>query len=136
MTTGICYDERHRAHSHPTAPESAERLEALLGALQGEGELLACRPIQVEPIPWEWVQAAHIQSHVDAVRHLSQQGKKRISFDTYLTPAAAEAARLQGGSEAFWKMHDELFRNQGRTGPARVLAVCHRPLAPRHLRRL
>lgn len=26
--------------------------------------------------------------------------------------AAAEAARLQGGNEAFWKMHDELFKNQ------------------------
>lgn len=98
MTTGFCYDERHRAHSHATAPESAERLEALMGFLQAEGELEPCRRIEVEMIPWEWVQAAHVQSHVDAVRRLSREGKKRISFDTYLTPAAAEAARLSASS--------------------------------------
>lgn len=33
---------------------------------------------------------------------------------------AAEAARLLGGNEAFWKMHDELFANQVRTGTARL----------------
>jgi protein-disulfide isomerase/uncharacterized membrane protein len=31
--------------------------------------------------------------------------------------AAAEAARIQGGNEAFWKMHDELFDNQYRQKP-------------------
>ncbi len=98
MTTGFCYDERHRDHSHPAAPESAERLEALIATLRAEGELDLCRRIEVETIPWEWVQAAHVQSHVDAVRRLSQAGKKRISFDTYLTPAAAEAARLSASS--------------------------------------
>ena len=30
---------------------------------------------------------------------------------------AAEAARLQGGESAFWRMHDELFRHRRRLGP-------------------
>jgi predicted DsbA family dithiol-disulfide isomerase len=30
---------------------------------------------------------------------------------------AAEAARLQGGESAFWRMHDELFRRRRRLGP-------------------
>ncbi len=34
--------------------------------------------------------------------------------DSCRSAAAAEAARLQGGNEAFWRMYDELFENQVR----------------------
>jgi acetoin utilization deacetylase AcuC-like enzyme len=98
MATGYVYDPRHQAHTHPRAPESAARLEALISSLREGGELDACRPLEVEPIPWEWVAAAHTTAHVDAVRRMSREGRARISFDTYLTPAAADAARLGASS--------------------------------------
>ncbi len=98
MTTGYVYDPRHRAHTHHRAPESAARLESLVDHLREEGELELCMPLEVEPIPWEWVAAAHTQTHVDAVRRAAREGRSRISFDTYMTPAGAEAARLSAAS--------------------------------------
>ena len=98
MTTGYVYDPRHRAHTHHRAPESAARLESLVDHLREEGELEPCLPLEVEPIPWEWVAAAHTQTHVDAIRRAAREGKGRISFDTYMTPAGAEAARLSASS--------------------------------------
>jgi acetoin utilization deacetylase AcuC-like enzyme len=98
VETGYVYDERHRAHTHPKAPESAARLDGLIAYLQQEGELERCARLEVEPIPWEWVAAAHTWAHVDAVQRMAREGKSRISFDTYLTPAAADVARLGASS--------------------------------------
>jgi len=39
---------------------------------------------------------------------------RTVYADSCRSAAAAEAARLQGGNEAFWKMYDELFENQAR----------------------
>jgi len=99
MTTGFVYDERHKAHTHPRAPESAARLEALISDLEVNGELAACRQLAIEPVGWEWVAKAHTGAYIDAVQRLAREGKSRISFDTYLTPAAAEVALL-GASAA------------------------------------
>jgi len=66
--------------------------------LQEQGELARCVRLEVEPVPWEWVAAAHTWSHVEAVQRLAREGKSRISFDTYLTPAGAEVARLGASS--------------------------------------
>jgi len=98
MTTGYVYDPRHQAHTHARAPESAARLEALIASLAEEGELAACLRLGVEPIPWEWVAAAHTMSYVESVRRMAGEGRSRISFDTYLTPAAADAAHLGASS--------------------------------------
>lgn len=98
MTTGYVYDPAHRQHTHPRAPESAARLIGLIDALADMGELDPLCKLDVERIPWEWVAAAHTKSHVDAVRRLASEGKKRISFDTYLSPAAPEVALLGASS--------------------------------------
>jgi acetoin utilization deacetylase AcuC-like enzyme len=101
MTTGYVYDLGHRAHTHPRAPDSAERLEALLAYLEERGELEPLVHLPVEAIPWDWIAAVHSYDHVWAVQRLARQGKQRISFDTYLSPYAAEVARL-GASSAVW----------------------------------
>lgn len=94
MTTAYLYDSSHQAHTHPRAPESAARLNSLIDFLESNGELAQMEKIPVDPIPWEWVEAVHTRSHVEAVRRLAKEGKQRISFDTYLTPAAPQAALL------------------------------------------
>jgi acetoin utilization deacetylase AcuC-like enzyme len=98
MKTGYVYDESHRAHTHPRAPESAARLEALIEYLEDEGSLASCTRLSVEPIPWDWVAAVHTQTHIDAVRQMAREGKKRISFDTYMTSAGADVALLGASS--------------------------------------
>jgi acetoin utilization deacetylase AcuC-like enzyme len=97
-TTGYVYDERHKLHTHSHAADSAARLGALMRGLEEMGELEPLTRLPVELGPWDWVTAAHTRSHVDAVRRLAAQGKSRISFDTYLTPAAPEAALLGASS--------------------------------------
>ncbi len=94
VATGYVYDPAHRVHTHPRAPESAERLERLINYLKEQGELQPLTEIEVELIPWDWVAAAHTYHHVERVKRLAQEGKSRISVDTYLTPAAPEVALL------------------------------------------
>jgi acetoin utilization deacetylase AcuC-like enzyme len=96
--TGYLYDERHQLHTHPQAPDSAARLVGLMRGLEETGELEPLARLPVELIPWDWVSAAHTLSHVQSVRRLAAEGKCRISFDTYLTPAAPEAALLGASS--------------------------------------
>jgi acetoin utilization deacetylase AcuC-like enzyme len=98
MSTGYIYDTRQREHTHSEAPESAARLEGLIVGLTEMGELQALEALPVDLLSWESIQAAHTTSHVEAVRHMAAMGKSRISFDTYLTPYAAEAARLSASS--------------------------------------
>jgi acetoin utilization deacetylase AcuC-like enzyme len=98
MATGYLYDKSHRAHTHPQAPESAVRLDSLIQFLGTNGELAPLDKIPIDPIPWEWIEAVHTKSHVDAVRRLAKEGKQRISFDTYLTPAAPQVALLGASS--------------------------------------
>ncbi|MBN1315717.1 MAG: histone deacetylase [Anaerolineales bacterium] len=98
MATGYLFDTGHRAHTHPQAPESAARLDSLMEFLEKNGELELLDKIPIDLIPWEWVEAVHTKSHVDAVRRLAKEGKKRISFDTYLTPAAPQVALLGASS--------------------------------------
>jgi hypothetical protein len=43
--------------------------------------------------------------------------------DSCTLAAAAEAARLQGGNEAFWNMHDALFANQRADPPKTVRQI-------------
>lgn len=94
MATGYVYDTGHKAHTHPRAPESAERLERLMSTLEEQGELEPLARIETERIPWDWVAAAHTYHHVERVKQLAQAGKQRISVDTYLTPDGPTAALL------------------------------------------
>jgi len=98
MTTGYVYDTGHRAHTHPQAPESAERLDRLMAYLEEQGELATLARVEASPIPWEWIGAAHTSYHVEMVRRLAKTGQSRISVDTYLTPEAPKAARLAASS--------------------------------------
>jgi predicted DsbA family dithiol-disulfide isomerase len=43
--------------------------------------------------------------------------------DSCRSAALAEAARRQGGNDAFWRMHDELFRNQVRPAGEKLPAA-------------
>jgi acetoin utilization deacetylase AcuC-like enzyme len=90
---GYVYEAQHRVHSHPSAPECAERLERLVAYLEECGELQQLMKIESEPIPWDWIAAVHTYQYVETVRRLARTGKSRISADTYLTLASAEAAR-------------------------------------------
>lgn len=98
MTTGYVYDRRHRAHTHSEAPDSAVRLERLIGYLEARQALDSLTQIDVEPIPWAWVAAVHNGHYVEAVKKQARAGKRRISVDTYLTAAAPEVARLGAAS--------------------------------------
>ena len=78
MSTGFVYDTSFSDHTHQESPESAIRLENLFEYL----------------IPWDFVLSSHPKSYVEKVKKYSKNNKKRISFDTYLTPHAADLARL------------------------------------------
>jgi len=94
MSTGFVYDTSFSDHTHQESPESAIRLENLFEYLRKREIFDSLERIEIETIPWDFVLSSHTKSYVEKVKKYSKNNKKRISFDTYLTPHAADLARL------------------------------------------
>lgn len=94
MSTGLVYDSSFSEHTHNESPESSLRLEKLFEYLSKSEIYDSLKRIQIDPVPWETVLNSHTRSYVEKVKLFSKKNKKRISFDTYLTKYAADAARL------------------------------------------
>ena len=94
MITGFVNDSSFSQHTHPESPESAIRLEKLIEYLNKSKVLDSLEKIKIETIPWEYILGSHTKHYVDKVIKFSKDQKKRISVDTYLTPFAADLARL------------------------------------------
>ena len=94
MTTGFVYESSFAQHTHPKSPESSIRLEKLIEYLNKSEVIDSLEKIKIETIPWEWILSSHTKYYVDKVIKFSKDQKKRISVDTYLTPFAADLARL------------------------------------------
>ena len=94
MTTGYVYDTNFSEHTHHESPESALRLENLFEYLSKSEIFDSLERIKIETIPWDFILSSHTSNYVEKVKKFSKKNKPRISFDTYLTPYAADLARL------------------------------------------
>ena len=94
MTTGYVYDTSFSEHTHHESPESALRIEKLFEYLSKSEIFDSLERIKIETIPWDFILSSHTRNYVEKVKKFSKKNKPRISFDTYLTPYAADLARL------------------------------------------
>ncbi len=96
--TALVYSQRYLSHDTGVGhPERAERLEAVLEALNGSP--LRDRLVSLEPTaaPVEAVQAVHDGEYVGRVSELAGRGGGRLDYDTPICPESYDVALLSAG---------------------------------------
>ena len=98
MTTAYVYHPLYLEHSQPGHPESPERLEAIVAAL--DKSILKARLTQLEPQPigLERLQRVHAPEYVARIRNLAASGGDAWhGGETYVCPHSYDAALLAAG---------------------------------------
>lgn len=99
MTTGLIYSERFLEHdTGPGHPERADRLRAIVGALEERGLWERLRPLPFEPAPLHVIEWLHKPAYVDRVFAACREGQSWVdSADSAICPTSAEVAQLAVG---------------------------------------
>ena len=100
MATGLCTDERFRAHLAPREhPERPERLTAIEGALDKAGLPGRCVRVAARPALRAELERAHSALFLDQLEALvARDASGFIDPDTFYSPGSWEAALLAAGA--------------------------------------
>jgi acetoin utilization deacetylase AcuC-like enzyme len=100
MATGLCTDERFRAHrASGEHPERPERLAAIDRALADEGLVARCTRVPARPALRRELELAHSAIHLDELEALlTREGSGFIDPDTFYSPGTWEASLLAAGA--------------------------------------
>jgi acetoin utilization deacetylase AcuC-like enzyme len=100
VRTGLCTDERFRAHSAPREhPERPERLVAIDRALDASGLRPRCIPVAARPATREELLAAHAPEYLDALEEtVAKGGFGWLDPDTFFSDGSWLAALLAAGA--------------------------------------
>jgi acetoin utilization deacetylase AcuC-like enzyme len=98
--TGLCTDERFRAHRAPREhPECPERLAAIDAALAAAGLPARCTPVAARPATRDELVLAHAPAYLDALeRTIGQGGSGWLDPDTFYSDGTWTAALLAAGA--------------------------------------
>ena len=100
VLTGLCTDERFRAHRAPREhPESPERLVAIDRALVAAGLPARCVPVAARPATRAELELAHAPAYLDALeRTVGKGGAGWLDPDTFYSEGSWTAALLAAGA--------------------------------------
>jgi acetoin utilization deacetylase AcuC-like enzyme len=100
VRTGLCTDERFRAHSAPREhPERPERLIAIDRALDASGLRPRCIPVAARPATREELLAAHAPEYIDTLEEtVAKGGFGWLDPDTFFSDGSWPAALLAAGA--------------------------------------
>jgi acetoin utilization deacetylase AcuC-like enzyme len=100
MATGLCTDERFRAHrAAGEHPERPERLVAIDAALAEAGLLERCTRVPARPALRRELELAHAAIHLDELEALlTRERSGWLDPDTYYSPGTWEASLLAAGA--------------------------------------
>jgi acetoin utilization deacetylase AcuC-like enzyme len=98
--TGLCTDERFRAHHAPREhPESPERLVAIDGALAAAGLPARCTPVAARLATRAELELAHSPAYLDTLeRTVGKGGAGWLDPDTFFSDGSWTAALLAAGA--------------------------------------
>jgi acetoin utilization deacetylase AcuC-like enzyme len=98
--TGLCTDERFRAHRAPREhPECPERLAAIDAALDDAGLRARCTPVAARPATRAELLLAHAPEYLDALEAtLAKGGHGWLDPDTFYSDGTWTAALLAAGA--------------------------------------
>jgi len=100
VRTGLCTDERFRAHRAPREhPESPERLAAIDAALAAAGLPARCVTVPARPATRAELELAHAPAYLDALeRTVGHGGSGWLDPDTFFSDGSWTAALLAAGA--------------------------------------
>ncbi|MEM7035295.1 MAG: histone deacetylase [Chloroflexota bacterium] len=97
IRTGYIYDPIFLKHTFPGHPESADRLKAILNAIDEADLWASLRQIPTRIATEEELSTIHPLEHQLRIRSVSEQGGGRIDADTYVTESSFDAASMATG---------------------------------------
>jgi acetoin utilization deacetylase AcuC-like enzyme len=97
MTTAYCYDKAYLQHTYAGHPENADRLRAIMDALEQDG--LRERLTHLPPVPAtvEQIARVHDRAHIGRVQRLAESGGGHLDKATYVTVHSFDTALLAAG---------------------------------------
>jgi acetoin utilization deacetylase AcuC-like enzyme len=100
VRTGLCTDERFRAHQAPREhPERPERLSAIDRALDDSGLRPLCVPVAARAATREELLGAHSAQYLDSLEaSIAGGGSGWLDPDTFFSPGSWQAALLAAGA--------------------------------------
>lgn len=98
MVTVYAYDELFLKHTFPGHPESAGRLEVIMGHLRESGLLPQLRRIEAHPAARDQIGRFHITEYIERVEWLSEHGGGHLDPDTYTNSHTYAAALMAAGA--------------------------------------
>ncbi|MEP2830100.1 histone deacetylase family protein [Parvibaculum sp.] len=115
MTTLLVTHSACLEHETPPGhPECADRLRAVLGALEAE-EFALLQRVEAPRATREQIARVHPESHIDFIEgSVPQEGFRRIDADTSMSPGSLEAAYRAAG--AVVHAVDEVMAGSARNG--------------------
>jgi acetoin utilization deacetylase AcuC-like enzyme len=94
---GYVYDPLYLEHDMPGHPESAGRLRAIMGHLEGQGMLEKLLRIEARDATNEDLRLVHSQRLIDSVQAAAAGGHHWLDVDTYVVPRSWPAALRSAG---------------------------------------
>jgi acetoin utilization deacetylase AcuC-like enzyme len=99
VKTGLCTDERFRAHVAPGQhPERPARLEAIDRAIDERGLRARTVPIAARPATRDELERVHDPEYLEALEHELRKGAGWLDPDTYFSDGSWNAALLAAGA--------------------------------------
>lgn len=100
MSTAYLTDERLLLHDDFDHPENAERLRAVLRALDASGMRNELQQLEPRPATPEEISAVHHQRMIAHTQRMAMFGGGRLNPDTYVVQESWDVATLAAGSVA------------------------------------
>src|SRR4051794_28981055 len=99
VKTGLCIDERFRAHRAPGEhPERPERLVAIDAALEEAGLTRRCAKLVARPALRPELERAHAPVYLDELEAVvGREASGWLDPDTFFSPGTWQAALLAAG---------------------------------------
>jgi acetoin utilization deacetylase AcuC-like enzyme len=123
------YDARVLQHDTGEHPEQPERLRQTIARLEKNGVAASCQMPAWEPVSGQRLERVHETSHIERVESMARQGGGRLDYDTVVSAASFDVARLAAGAAC--DAVDRVLKGEAKTAFCLVRPPGHHALAER-----
>ena len=131
LLTGIVYDPIFLKHDQPGHPESAKRLESILGGLKEKDLIEKVKKLETRQAVTEEITLCHSKDYVEYVKEFCEKGGGNLDPDTYSNKFSFLSAATAVGSSV--DLTKAVIREEMKNGFALLRPPGHHALASRSM---